>query len=440
MMPRVQTSLILIAVAFCTDMAARPAVAQSDQAPPRRQIDDAQVRAAGIRKLDGRHITLYTDLPSSPAVDDLPTVFDLAFPQWCDYFGIDAREHADWKLNGFIINDKPRFRAIGLLPDDLPPFLHGFARGHEIWLYEQETDFYRRHLFLHEGTHAFMWTILGECGPSWYMEGIAELFGTHQWDGKQLTMRAFPAHKEDAPGWGRVKIVKDAVAAGRALSLSQVMSLSSEGYLKNEPYGWSWAVATFLNGHPAYRDRFGDVFKDVLRRDFNRRFADRFKTDWDELAEEWQLFIGGLEYGYDVGRMAIDFKPGRPLPSSGAKVTLATDRGWQSSEVRLEAGRKYRLRATGRYQVAKDSKPWMSEANGVSIRYYGGRPLGVLLAAVRPDKPETGAPSALLSPTVIGLGAELTPQQTGTLYLRVNDSPAELADNAGSLTAEITTE
>jgi len=37
----------------------------------------------------------------------------------------------------------------------------------------------------------------------------------------------------------------------------------------------------------------------------------------------------------------------------------------------------------------------------------------------------------------VGLGATLTPQQAGTLYLRINDSAAELDDNAGSLTVEI---
>ena len=49
--------------------------------------------------------------------------------------------------------------------------------GAELWLHDQPTAYYRRHLLLHEGTHVFMASFLGGCGPGWYMEGTAELFG-----------------------------------------------------------------------------------------------------------------------------------------------------------------------------------------------------------------------------------------------------------------------
>ena len=61
-------------------------------------------------------------------------------------------------------------------------------------------------------------------------------------------------------------------------------------------------------------------------------------------------------------------------------VSVAADRGWQSSGVRVDAGKSYRLRAAGRYQVADRPQPWPCEPGGVSIRYYRGRPLGILLA------------------------------------------------------------
>ncbi|HEY1067719.1 MAG TPA: hypothetical protein VGE52_16465, partial [Pirellulales bacterium] len=81
-------------------------------------------------------------------------------------------------------------------------------------------------------------------------------------------------------------------------------------------------------------------------------------------------------------------------------------------------------------------KPWISEANGVSIRYYHGRPLGLLLGAIRPESLGEGK-TPLVSPLEIGLGATLTPDETGVLYLRVNDSSAELADNQGELEVNI---
>jgi hypothetical protein len=97
----------------------------------------------------------------------------------------------------------------------------------------------------------------------------------------------------------------------------------------------------------------------------------------------------------------------------------------------------YRLTASGRYQVAKEPKIWWCEPGGVTIRYYQGRPLGILLAAVRPDQPAAGSTSALLKPTVIGLGATLSPPESGTLFLKINDSAGELDDNAGELKVEV---
>ncbi len=118
-------------------------------------------------------------------------------------------------------------------------------------------------------------------------------------------------------------------------------------------------------------------------------------------------------------------------------VNIAADRGWQNSGWRLEAGVTYRLTAAGRYQVATQPKVWWCEPGGVSIRYYQHRPLGILLAAVRPDHPPPGSTSALLRPTVVGLGTTLSPHETGTLFLKINDSAGELDDNAGELTVKI---
>ena len=98
-----------------------------------------------------------------------------------------------WRMTGFLMKDKARFAERGLLPGDLPPFAHGYSRGRNLWLYEQPSDYYRRHLLLHEGTHGFMNTILGGCGPPWYMEGMAELLGTHRWRGRPADARLHAA-------------------------------------------------------------------------------------------------------------------------------------------------------------------------------------------------------------------------------------------------------
>jgi len=423
--------------------------------------DNARPEAANIRKLAGKHIILYTDIEGEE-IDRLPEVFDQAFPQWCRYFGIDQNKHADWRMTGFLMKDKDRFVAAGFLPGDLPPFPHGYSRGDWLWLYEQPTDFYRRELFLHEGTHGFMNTLLGGCGPPWYMEGMAEYCGTHRLENDRLNLGYMPRGRDEAPGWGRVRIIQDAVAEGRVLSLDDVLDMPPTAHRVNEPYAWCWAAVTLLDRHSRYRDRFRGMIGHVRDRDFNARFRRLFADDWRELGEEWRLMVSDMEYGYDVARCAVDFtpaedalsRPGTERPD-GREFVVAADRGWQNSGLRLEAGKTYRLTASGRYQIAATTTPsirewpiekspfplgevpaevniWWCEPGGVSIRYYKGRPLGMLLAAVRPDQPAEGN-YPLLNPAAIGLDATITPAETGTLFLKVNDSPGELHDNAGRL-------
>lgn len=414
-------------------------------------MDESKATASGIHKLVGKRLTLYTDL-SGKEIEQLPAAFDQAFPQWCKFFGVNESDHPNWHMTGFLMKDKARFVAAGMLPDDLPPFEHGFSRGDVLWLYEQPSDYYRRHLLLHEGTHGFMNMVLGSCGPAWYMEAVAEYLATHRYHDGQVTLGYMPHSREEVPQWGRIRIIQDAVAQRRALKLGTVIEFPppKPGH-ETEPYAWCWAAATLLDRHPRYHDRFRQLHTFVLRKDFDKKFRWLFETDWQALCEEWQLMVANLEYGYDVERSAVDFTPGKRVPSrpvDGEKpITIAADRGWQNTGLRLEAGKTYRLTASGRYRVAmagtdadKTPRPWWCEPNGVSIRYYQGRPLGVLLAAVRPDDPPPGSTSRLLRPTVIGLEATLAPPETGTLFLKVNDSPAELADNAGELKVTVVPE
>ena len=400
-------------------------------------IDDARIAAAGIRKLTGRHLTLYTDLSAGAAIDELVDVFDQAYPLWCDYFAAPQLRNQSWHLIACVIGDKRSFAAVGLLPANLPPFLHAYFRGDRLWVYDQPNDYYRRHLLLHEGTHAFMYGLFGANGPPWYSEGMAELLATHTWKDGRLTLDYFPATADDVPGWGRVRLVHDAIKAGRRLKMGDVLEYDGRAHVEVEPYGWCWAAAAFLDGHPRYRERFRKLPPHIAAKDFNRVVRETYADDWAQLAEEWQLFATNLDYGFDFAREVIDFRPGKPLATAGTTVTVAADRGWQSSGIELEAGKSYRLTATGRYQVARAPRPWWCEPAGVTIRYWHGHPLGVLLAAVHPEGVDPRADSPLLSPLVIGPQAVIRPIESGTLYLRINDSAAELSDNSGKLDVQV---
>lgn len=407
---------------------------------PLPRIDDERVAAMGIRKISGKHLTLYTDLPVAPAVDELPEVFDAAIGPWAEYFGVDAKTTESWRQIGYLMQDKTRFIAAGLLPNDLPRFLHGYQRGAELWLYEQPSDYYRRHLLLHEGTHGFMKQFLGGAGPPWYMEGTAELFGTHRWEDKRLTLRWFPEDKELTAFWGRIKVIQDEFRAGNGRAIEDILRYDQSAHLQVEPYAWCWAAAAFFDSHPKYHERFRELRKSAADGSFgfSQRFYNSLQDDWPSIARQWHVFVANMEYGFDVAREAIDAKIAVELPAESATVSIAADRGWQSSGFRLESGAKYKLEASGRYQIADQPKIWWCEPNGVTIRYHNGLRLGILLGAIVDETAADGGAIPLVSAKRIGMGGEYPIEEGGTLYLRINDSPAELDDNAGSLELRIT--
>ncbi|MGD9720620.1 MAG: hypothetical protein AB7O59_16545 [Pirellulales bacterium] len=395
--------------------------------------------AGKIRRLESQHLTLYTDLPAGPEVDALPGLFDQAFDQWCAYFDIDPKEHAEWRVRGHLMQSRERFEAAGFVPAEVPDFTSGFALGDRLWCYDQTSEYYRRHLLLHEGTHAFMQTLVGGVGPPWYAEGMAELLATHRLADGRLTLDYFPRTRDEVSKWGRIEIVGSDFAARRAKTLDKVFAFSPPRDAENEWYGWCWAAAAFFDGHPRYRDRFRAARQLIDRPDFNAELRRAFGDDWPQVQEDWQLFVANLDYGYDFERMDLDRTPGTPLPAGGGRARVAADRGWQASGVRLQSGKKYRLHASGRYQVASAPRVWWCEPGGVTIRYYHAQPLGILLAAVRADGDDAGT-SGLVRPAVVGRETVFTAPRDGNLYFRVNDSAGSLGDNAGSLEVEIVPE
>ena len=418
-MERATKIFVIAAIAAC--LASR-AVAEP------RQIDPRKLAAAGVRVLDGKYVRVLTDLPSSAAVDELPKVFDAAVSLWAEYFRVPAAKLAGARWQAYVIEDRELFAALDLLPEANPEFKNGFATDWELWLVEQPSDYYRRHLLLHEGTHAFMESQLGGCGPGWYKEGVAELLGTHEWRDGRLKLGVFPANKNDFPMWGRIKLIRDAVAEGKALSIDQVLALDSRREMSTDQYAWTWALAAMLDG------KFGDGFRKLSeeigrKSDFNGMFRLYTSSKWGILNWEWQTFISQLDYGgYDSKRMEI-------VVADDSPNTINVDRGWQATGTTLMKGKTYRITASGHYQIVGGDEPWMCEPGGVTIEYHNGNPLGLLLGALT----ERGIndEGSFARPIAIGLETTITPDRDGWLFLRVNESPRGLADNRGELTVRI---
>jgi hypothetical protein len=433
-------------------------VVQNNEQPPARNVpvapqivyrpddsrtphDDEQLAALGIQRYESTRLKLYTDIAADEA-KPLPALVDAAYDALSAYFGWlpPARDGSEFQMTGYLLRDERRFREAGLIPEDLPTFEHGRHRRNEFWMRDQQFDYYRRHLLIHEVTHCVMTYMPDVRAPVWYFEGMAELFGTHrlQPDGT-FEWGLMPDTPENFAGMGRITLVRQSTSQGRARSMAQVMAQRPEEFLEPLPYAWSWALCHFLAHHPRYRDRFRELGQHTQGTQFAPAVAERFQDDASDLETEWALFTTNLQYGYDLERSVISFVAGTPLTENEPQreVEVRADRGWQSSQVLLEAGQEYELAAKGQFTLANEPKPWVSEPQGVSIHYFDGNPLGQLLACVRNEERAAGASETMLNVLPIGRGTKFVLPVAGTLYLRLNDSWSELGDNTGTIQVTI---
>lgn len=408
------------------------------RAPDRRpKHDDEKLAAEGIHRYESKRLILYTDIDPEIAAT-LPTIADQLHDALVDYFGPlpPDEQGVEFQVTGYLIRDEATFRELKLL-EGVPTLLHGKHVANRFWMREQEQNYFRRHLLLHEWTHCYMTYMPGPIPPVWYMEGMAELFGTHRLkpDGS-IEFRILPAEGEDVAGWGRIASIHRDCAEGRSLTIRGVYDLPHEAFFKPDAYAWSWALCQFFDSHPRYAARFRALGQHLHDGQFPAKFHEAFAHEERNLSTEWTLFEFQLQPGYDTARAAIEFRQGKHLSErEPLQTTVQAARGWQDVGLRVEMGDVLEITATGRFTLADDIKPWISEPQGISIRYFNGVPLGRLLACLDAD-PSEGTEEAqqkhLLHIVPIGKSARLTMPAKGRLLLRLNDAWDSLSDNEGS--------
>lgn len=393
----------------------------------------------GFRVVTGKHIELITDMPLDDSIRELTRVFDAAVPLWCEVFEVEPAAVESWRVKAYLMLDRPRFVAHKLLPAQLPNFPYGFQVGDRLWVSEQPSAYYRRHLLLHEGTHWFMHRKYGSSGPPWLMEGLAELLGTHHWDGQRLTMGIIPQTKHEVPYWGRVSLIRQQLADGVAPSLESVLRYGPTAHQQVEAYAWSWAAVLFLKNHPDTAEVFQRLLKQPMAEDqsLNRWLFRRLSTQWPRVRYHWNAFLSDLDYGFEPrhGLLAISQQPVRLTAQH--RFDLAADRSWQASGVYLRQGERFRVAATGEFVLRDTPRPWPSQPEGVTLEYHQGSPLGKLLMTLA--APITEEPDSALPITVeaVGLGGEYKAVQTGELHFRVNEAQGQLGDNTGTIEVTI---
>jgi hypothetical protein len=396
------------------------------------------VEAQGIARFESRRLVLYSDIPRAQA-EPLPALMDRAYDAWVAYCGElpPDRERTEFQMTGYLMADQERFRAAGLLPDNLPSFEHGRHRGQEFWMNDQGSDYYRAHLLLHEGTHCFTTAVDRDLTRSvWFFEGIAEYFATHRVPREgHPVFGVWPEDRAAFPLLGRLKLLEEHRSRSETLSMLEVARQSPEGYDQPDAYAWAWALVHFLAELPETRDSFREIVQGVVRGESHAPL-DRLLGD-ARRQRLWRWYVADLCHGYDLTRAlpsATDFDVGE---ESAQEISILANRGWQTTGVRLQGGRAYRISAKGRVELASQPRAWISEPAGVSIRYHAGLPLGRLVGRFWPTDPDSTADDETVS---IGTQGVYRPTETGVLFLRVNDFWNELSDNTGEYTVSVTRE
>ena len=406
-----------------------------DRRPPH---DDARLIEAGIRLFESERLKLYTDIDADVA-RTLPGLIDQAYVDWEEYLGPLPPDRAgtDFQMTGYLMRDRALFRDLGLVPEEFV-IEHGRHLRNEFWMQDQAYAYYQRHLLIHEATHCFMTYMPDVRAPVWYLEGMAEYFAAHHLDSeKQAMFRVMPTSRGEFKGFDRITTIRDDFAANQFKTMTSIFAFKPVEFSTVPHYAWSWALCMFLDRTPRYHERFQKLSRSTVGGQLPQMFEELFKGDERDLATEWTLFAANLLYGYDLARAAIDFQSGVALVDEQS-VPVNADRGWQSSGVRLEKDKVYKIAASGRFALGNHPKPWVSEPRGITFRYFDGRPIGMLLGCLRTEEgPAGGEGEPMLQNFAIGRGLEFKAPVTGTLYLRLNDAWNSLQDNRGRVDATI---
>lgn len=396
----------------------------------------------GFTQLDSPQMTLITDVPLDDEIKNWPELLRQSVQQWAIYFDVPVSRMEQWRPTVYLIADRNRFLSAGYL-DSVPPFSDGQQVGEQFFLVEQPSVYYRRHLFLHEATHWIMYKLYGGAGSPWFMEGMAEAQGTHRLSDNKLELRYIPKSISEVPYWGRLRLVSESLENNAAPSLSEILNFDTGYQDRMLRYSWSWMAVVFFDNHP----KFGPILRKLSRErlDYSMRLSKEFKRElqphWEQVVADWNAFVGDMDFGFDPARslVSIDWNSFKPFDGKPTQISVDSGRGWQSAGLKLSAGDKLSITASGKYVLRtlnnNDKTIVRSDAAGVTYDYYRGKPIGQLVAAIVPmASDDQSKPWETIS---VGNHSTMIVPRDGVLMLKINEPAGQLFDNDGTLEVEI---
>jgi hypothetical protein len=399
----------------------------------------AQVEsAAGIRRFAKGQWTIVTDLPIDSELESWPVVLDQALASWCQKWSIAPEVAKSWPLTIHCMADRKVFERAGLL-DGVPAFEDGFQLADRVFLNEQPSTYYRRHLLLHEATHWVMYRALSGGGSPWFMEGMAEVEGTHRLKDGVLTLAIIPDDRQEVPHWGRFKRLSDSVAKNGVPTLKQILYYGNDRQDRMDRYCWSWAACVFFHNHPLYASYLQKA--SVAPLDYSLKLSEQLEQTlgdrWDWVERDWKVFVDEFDFGYRPNIDTISLETAQGITATAfsgeSSIQLDCSRGWQDSKCFLKAGQKVQIRADGRYVVRnQNQQAWECSADGITYQHFRHIPMGKLLGGfVSVDRDEP------LMVFEIGKQTEFVAPRDGWLLLKINEPVRQRQDNSGKLDVRI---
>ena len=394
---------------------------------------------AGMQTVHGKHIVLKADSGSRKSLTDLVESYDAAVPQWERFWKLPPGALDRWRVDAFVMSDPARYRDSGDLPAGLN-FPFGYAMPGNIWVMRQQSDYYTRHLLLHEGVHALAIDQFDGTGPSWFAEGLAEMLGVHRGSGSQVEVNVVPESRQAVPFWGRFKLLSQRRAENRIPTLDAVMAYPLELNSDVESYGWSWVAIMLLAEYPEYLPMILAAAKNGSDRSvgFTQALKQPLTAQWPIVQARWRLLTHTIDYGFEWSRERIALSMQDKLwQGKTIQTPIAADRGWQSAGVRFAPGMRVKISAEGQCTINDQPKPWISEPPGVTIHYANGRPLGQLLVCVLPNTTHEQQQLKPLRIETVETETEIVVDEHCWLLFRINDDLGDMGNNQGGYLVKI---
>ncbi|MFN7736367.1 MAG: hypothetical protein ACK5O8_09630 [Pirellula sp.] len=410
---------------------------------PAQRLSAQESIGNGLRKLTSGNLTLITDLPIDQELKSWPDVLHQAIERWDQVWTVPAERKQSLQLTAFLIGDKSIFQSAGYL-DGVPEFDDGYQLADRIFVMEQPSEYYRRHLFLHEATHWIMFQYFGGAGSPWFMEGMADMFATHRWADGKLTLGVIPSDPREVPHWGRFKRLREMVQRGEAPTLASVLRFGNQRENRIDRYVWSWAACFFFWNHPEYQRAIADAASPPLNysMDLSNRLRMSLADRWAIVEADWNGFITEFDFGFDPQRsmIALGEHPHLGIASiSGQPIELSiqADHGWQDSGLFLERGESVQIQANGQWVISTvdPASPWKASAQGVTYRYYRNQPMGRLVATIASIR--GGDKTSIWNIIPVGEATTIQATEDGVLLLKTNEPAGKLLDNSGELTVTL---